>query len=370
MQSNVVEQQHRHDLNAVTAARQAVADYEDMEVLEAPAFTDEMSKQEMIDHLVEYHGCLGYRVAGKEIFKDRTGATKPELLAYHEKMHTALDNPSSQLRYRNRRYKRDENGNVQRWADGRDYVWEYSFTVEGFPIPKIRHRHAMVRVSEKDMAALSAVRNNKRAADGVLSVRDRKTLTELVNNDFNALKQEMRAFASDSLTQKIAEVNQDWDEREKKIPDFATEATELYRKHQEETAALRAAQEEATRKLRQKHEDAFQKVTEKADAKGVTLKQETKRVLTEDGKSYVNKLVYVATVQGRKDAIAGVERENKSFLDRALMTLEKQRLTAQRQVLLSGIPQDAMPIVESIPDAKSLMVQAQQESNAKQLSND
>ena len=365
MDTSGVERRHR-DPQLLRDMQNAIEEHENKEVIDAPAFTEELSKQEMLDHLVDYHNLDGVRVAGHVLRKSGCKATKAELVVYHDNLHTRQDNPNARVDYNRRVPKRDDAGKML--IENGNYHYVHTFWLGGAPFPKVRHRHTAITLTAQQRDAVAAVRNNERASAGVLSVRDRKTLTELVNNDFNSLKQEMRAFASDSLAQKVAEINADWDARESKIPDFATQATEMHRKHAQEQTELRVRQQQEIRELSQKHEDAFKAVTDKAEEKGVTLQQTQERVLAEDGKTWQQRTVFKATVQGRKDALAGAERENKTFLDRALLTLEKQRLTAQRQVLLSGVPNEAMPIVESIPDARTLMVEAQQEHEAKQLS--
>lgn len=360
MDTSNVERRWGQDAECMRQMHEKINDYQTKEVLEVPAFTDDMTKAEMLEHLVEYHDCRGQRVAGHQITEYGCKATKGELMAFHDRVHLAQDAGNPSVNYLQRVYKRTTGVSSMQY--------EYRFTLGGFPFPKMRHRHGLVSMTAEQNKAVAAVRSNRRAAgEGILSVQDRKVLTQLVDNDFNALKQEMRAFAADSLAAKVSEINADWDQRETKIADFATQATDLQRKQEQEWAELRARHAEEQRKMRQDHEDAMKKITDKADEKGVVLSTTQIRQLGEDGKTWVNKTVYVATVQGRKDAIAGAEKENKTFLDRALLTLEKQRLTAQRQVLLSGVPTEAMPIVESIPDARALMVEAEEERAAKQL---
>jgi hypothetical protein len=355
----------------MAATREVVNSYESTDALEAPAFTDDLSKDEMIEHLMEYHTGNKYiNVAGKQVAPHGTKATKAELMAYHERLHADQDDTyRAELTLHGSSHK-IEKGQYVRDEQGRPVI-EYRFLLGGHPLPSIRHTHAAPVIPASLRAAAGAVRNNQRAAgEGVLSVQDRKVLTQLVDNDFNALKQEMRAFAADSLSARQQEINADWDAKEKAIPDYATDATDLHRKHEDEKAALRAKYEEDRRKMQAKHEDAFKKITDKAEGKGVTLTPEQKTVqeVGEGGVTRnVTRTVYVAKVQGRKDALEGAAKENKTFLDRALLDLEKQRLTAQRQVLLSGVPKDAMPIVESIPDAKTLMVRAQEEKAAREI---
>jgi hypothetical protein len=321
------------------------------EPVDVVAFTEEMTKDEMIDHLVNVHNVR--EVAGKAISNTAgTKATKSEMVAFHQRVHEKQDAPDAEFNTSGRRYV------------GHEYVYVYS--LGGYPVPEVLHRHSAPVLTPEQAGAIASVRNNKRA-DGVLSAQDRKVLTELVNNDFHSLKQEMKAFAADTLFVKKADINKEWDEKEKSIPDFASQATARTRTFEDERRALEQEYQRKQADLRAAYHDDLKAIVDQASEKGVSLTEETKSEVEADGRR-VNRTVHKASVEGRKEALDIAERENKAFLDRALLDLERQRMTAQRQVLLSGVPEGAMTIVESIPDAKTLMVEAQKErSNAREI---
>jgi len=68
-----------------------------------------------------------------------------------------------------------------------------------------------------------------------------------------------------------------------------------------------------------------------------------------------------AKVAGLQAAIKAAEAEVEADRKRALNTLERARLTAQRKVLMSGVSEEALTILDTIPNARTLMVEAAQQ---------
>lgn len=331
-----------------------VAQYNEQKVTEVTPFSeDAMTKDEMVAHIIQVHN-HSRSINNKAIsLYGGTKATKQEMVAWHDAAHAILDGPEDQTV-------------INIWGQV-VYVRDDGRGGPGTPLPKIKHTHmASVPLTPEQEGSLRAVRSGKRA-EGVLSVTERKVLTQVVDNDFGSLKQEMRAFAADTLTAKKQEINADWDEREKSIPDFATSATEKKRTRDEKARALKEEYMKALKALEEKHQDDHRQIVAKAKERGVTLEAREERYYDEQAQEHRSRTVYYASVEGRKEALAAAESENAQMLNRALMDLEKQRLTAQRQVLLSGVPESAMPILDSIPDAKALMVESAQQSARNQI---
>lgn len=355
---DVIQGRHGEDLMKATLYEAGLRLIEKMTSadnrLEAMPFNDERSKQEMVDHLIRYHGITeinGYTLSGS------TKVTKDRMQSFHDHVHEVLDDPRSVFAYRGNRY---EHGG----GFGPQFVVE---DVQGrsVPLPVQPHTHGLVTLSDEQRAALEQVRDNQRVTGTVTSVQDRKVLTNLVDNDFRGLKQDMRAFAADVLAARKREIDAEWDDREQKIPDFATEATELHRESGKEWDEMIARQQEEKRLLQEQHDDAFKAVSDRAAEAGVTLEQTTRRVEDPDHRGKTQTAtVYVAVVKGRKEAHEAAVRDNAAYLERALLTLERQRLAAQRQVLLTGVPDDAMPILDSIPAAEEMMRMAQQDGDS------
>lgn len=332
------------------AVRNTVAAYLAGEALEAQPFDGSMTKDEMVDHIIDVHQHYGH-INGKSFGKYGTKVTKDELIRWHERQHEILDADELVLLSRY--------GTLQVQLAHGD---RYDVAV----LPTMRHTHLAVAVSEATAEAAASLRAGKKV-DGVLSVTERKVLKEVVDNDFGALKQEMKAFAADTLTSVKDGINDEWDKREKSIPDFAARATQKARKFGEKADALRNKYEAERKALTDAYQDDLNKIQVEAKERGVELVADTESTYDENTGERRQRTVYKASVKGRREALEEAQRENETMLNRALMDLERQRLTAQRQVLLSGVPEGAMPILESIPDAKTLMVESAKASAQTQI---
>lgn len=319
----------------------------DAEVMVYPRMDgDEMTKADIAEHLKDVHGV--WHINGIAL-GPKSKITKDEMLSFHERIHERLDewqanqDDPTYAFYENR--GRGRNGEVWK-IDNPDEVAR-GFRPHGVwsvSLPTVLHRHNSITdvTTDEQKAQAAAARNNEPVSDKPLSVQERKVLKELVDNDFNALKSEMRQFAADALTVAKREVEDEWADKVKDAPKYGKKFTELVRKQEAEKAALK-----------QKHEDQRKAVEDEAAAAGVKI---TGTVYDREQ----NATVYATEVTGLKAALAKIEAENKAMLDRALMTLERQRLTAQRQVLVSGVSKEAATILDTVPEAKTLMVEAQQ----------
>lgn len=323
-----------------------IQDMADGECFPVESFFD-MDKTSMIEHIVEVHGID--RVADKAVSVN-TGskATKEELNAAHNKAHAALDNPMSEFGLL---------GSRRHWVIAAEND-ELRFEVGGTPVPTVPHNHEVPVLS----TAGAAVRDNKPAGAKPLSAAEAGVLKELVNNDFGGLKQEMSAFASDALAQQQSEIAAEWDEKEKALPDYADQATKAQRKYDEKRRALKAKFDAEKKALEDSFQDLFKGITEQAKADSVVLVQEQESYIDPSDLAKRTRPIYKASVEGRKEALENAAKENKKFLDRALMTLEGQRLAAQRRVLVSRVNPEGAAILDGIPDAKRMMIEAQQTS--------
>lgn len=162
---------------------------------------------------------------------------------------------------------------------------------------------------------------------GLLGSTQRKALKDLVDNDFLALKAEINQFANDMAQQAREKVRAEWAKKGANKETYTEKANALIRKYRD---------------------DADRLVLE-ARSKGVDLK-----VPSVD--RYSSGIE--ASVSGLKEAIDAAVQVVEADRKRALTTLERQRLTAQRTVLMAGVNQEALAILDTIPDAKTLMVEA------------
>lgn len=306
---------------------------DDAEVLEYPPITDsaEWTKDLILDHIFSAHVPedrvqYGFYIGSNLVRAGGTRDTKADLVAWHDQQH---NDPHA----------------TARWSGDR------------MRIPHV-HTPLSVEATDEQMAMASKARNNEPVSDKPLSVQERKVLKELVDNDFNALKSEMKQFAADSLIATTREIEADWADKVAAAPTFAEEATNLFR---DQKKAMQDLRDEYTRKindLKAQQEDTFKALLERADRDGgVELKQTQSQHRDPETGQYDT--IYQAEVKGLRDALSRAKAENNAALERGLMSLERQRLTAQRQVLVSGVSREAATILDSVPDAKSLMVESQ-----------
>lgn len=190
------------------------------------------------------------------------------------------------------------------------------------------------QVGTKEPHTHTAVPQGKADVDltkgGILNSTQRKALKDLVDNDFLALKAEINQFANDMAQQAREKVRAEWAKKGANKEAFMGRASDLIRKYRD---------------------DADRLILE-ARTKGVELKIPS----VDRYSSGID-----ASVAGLKEAIDAAVAVVEADRKRALTTLERQRLTAQRTVLMSGVNQDALAILDTIPDAKTLMVEAARE---------
>ena len=159
-----------------------------------------------------------------------------------------------------------------------------------------------------------------------LNTTERRALEKLVDNDFAALKTEVAQMGADLLAQRLAALKTEWAEKTDKIADYVRKVEATWREAQRQTSDLRAL----------------------AAEDGVTL---TVPEYSRYGKSE-------GTVAGFATAEREIKQEVDADLKRAFNTLERSRLTAQRTVLLSAVSVEAAKVLDAIPSAKDLMMQA------------
>lgn len=321
--------------------------------IEVVALSEANTKQEIYDHLSVYHFGSGFRCAGHWVYNVGTKATKADLLKLHDQAHVVLDDPE-----RTHRYRAEEDGAVitNTWYAKGEQEGYYTSTVT----PEIDHIHSLVPAAPlvdpkmRDMAD-KLISGEERITAKPLSAGERKVLTELINNDFATLKSEMSTFAADSLQATQTEIHAEYDKVEKSAARLAKRATDMLHRHQKEAQALG-----------ERHRKEFEDLHELATEASVDLRQSSRTVLDAQGNNR-QELFYQALAIGRAEALQQATAENRSAVQRAQANMEQQRLAAQRSVLLSGVTVEASAILDSIPDAKTLMVNAAAAEAAKAI---
>lgn len=277
-----------------------------MEKEEAAPFDEGLSKQEMIDHLRNAHGYS--QVRGQVLGTAKTTkATKADLERNHTHAHTILDLPEGE------RYKRDYRSTGQQGHNN----WTLTPTVE--------HTHLVAPLSEAGTSALEAVRSGTALVVGgkPLPASERTALRQLVNNDFAALKADLQQLAAQSWENERAQLELDWKERKAATAGYIAQARRALDKTQRKLEAIRAAAAEG----------------------GVTVTYNRR----------LSEMHTEASASGFTDAVNGARKQHDTMLQRALLKLERERLRAERRILLSGVTPEAAVILEEIPSAEQML---------------
>ena len=204
----------------------------------------------------------------------------------------------------------------------------------------VAHTHVAITGDAKDeaQARLEALRNGEvYIGEKPLTSAERTALKTLVDNDFASLKSEMQQFAADTRIARTEEVRADWAAKRAEGVEYVDKMKSLIERFIEEAEALNEG------------------------AKAIGIKLDTSNIVYV-AQQHRHRISYDAV--GERDAVLQVEKEVKQDLDRALLTLERQRLTVHRSVLLASIPQGAQALVQELPKAGKLMLEAAQTREA------
>jgi hypothetical protein len=169
-----------------------------------------------------------------------------------------------------------------------------------------------------------------------LNATERRALEKLIDNDFSALKAEVGQMAMDVKADREAAIKEQ----------YASRGADV------------AAAVEETKQLEAKFRTELRSLRDRWEAQGIVLDRDYYgrhsggELALNDGYSHT----------GLKEAIAQMYREVERDQHRAMTIAERQRVQTQRKVLLASITSDeALQLVEEIPSAHALLMQAQEE---------
>jgi hypothetical protein len=258
--------------------------------------------------------------------------TKPELYAHlnQHHYHTYLTSKSQKNKMIEAHDRQHENLDFTREVDGVDTgrlgLGDQS---QGVTPNRVHEHFAPAALSADSASVLQDVRDGK-TVDRMLSVAERRALEKLIDNDFAGLRTQMIEFAAATLAEKLQDAQREWADRVAAVDQYTN----------------------ALQKILVDGADRLTEVIESAALNGVTLSA---------GHSYASHMrttKVTAKVNGLTEAEAALRLENSTDLKRALLTLERQRLSAQRTVLLAGVSKEGQALLDTIPTAQQLMVQA------------
>jgi len=295
--------------------------------VDAGPFNDSLTKPQLIEHLRDVHQV--YRLRAKSTYGwssqelgPNTKVTKDTMLKHHAKLHEFLDAQTDQW-----------------WIEhpeGSDATIVSDAGYTSITVPA-RHTHSEIVTAARSGASREELEERAQrilageVPDKPMPAAERSVVKQLIDNEFGTLKQQMRELAADTLRGNLEQVEADWKDRRAAAHAYETEYKKILRKAEAKIESLKA----------------------KGKAAGVTVKaNEIRRYMG----------VHLE-FEGYEKAKKAAQDENKTALDRALMTLERQRLAAQQKVLMAGLSQSAADLLNSVPTASELMIEAQREAS-------
>lgn len=185
----------------------------------------------------------------------------------------------------------------------------------GFVTP---HEHTDIEIGEQTSATPGSTPR--------LTPAERKTLENLVDYDFRSLQQEIGQMAADTLADRLSSLDAEFREQTKLAERFSRKLLDGRRRHAEVEQAL---------------------IQEANDA-GLSY-----ATASSNGSQF--------TVTDRNLRVGAITQETEDDKQRALRTLERKRLGVQRTVLLTGLGVNAEQVLDAIPSASQLMLDAARE---------
>lgn len=274
---------------------------------EAVPFEDLSNKEAMWEHLHDHHGWQAASTLINKTHGGKSKVTRSEMIKWHGQLHE----------------------NVSEKAQA------------------VQHTHVPLAPVVEDIAAEKARREEAiRNGDAYIGSKpltsaERTALRTLVDNDFATLRSEMRQFADDTMTERQRQVIADWADKRAEAPRYVQQLAAM--------VANSAA--------------AIKGVMAKAQADGIKI--ETSNLLYR-----LNNADFGFDVEGEREAKLKVKQEVEQDLNRALLTLERQRLSVHRRILLASVPEGAQSLISQLPTANKLMLEAAQAREAQKAIGD
>jgi len=258
---------------------------------------EEMSKQEQIDHLKDFHfdgaNLLSYAWSSY---------SKADLEQAHRKLHAGT--------WHSRNLK-----------------------------PMIPHEH-----TNFDTSALTSTVQEQLDALGIdkpLSSQQKKALLDLLNNDFATLSAELDVYADEKLASRKEEARKEGETKAPVLAEFRSKAIALSEEYNREVEKLKALYEEKANTL-----------LDAAEANGITT-------LYNRGTGYKTvDRIRNFVIKGLTERYQEIERETRAEISVARNALNREKLVATRKIMLAAIPRDSAKLIDKMPSAANLMREA------------
>jgi hypothetical protein len=293
-----------------------------------PALSDLMLKADIAEHLRDVHGytsvynqSLHGNLANLKVNKER-------LLEYHANAHLRLDSAVWKWT-KNAKYDDATNTYMGTWVP---YDVRGHTVTRGIVLP---HKHEALSESADLRAAAVAARTGGQISDKPLPGQQLRLLMEIVRQDFKIIEQEIKEFAGEAKEAKFKEIREEYKAKEGDAPKLKKKAELKLAKLLEELRTMR----------------------EEAGEAGISLS-------TPHFQSIVS-----FEIKGLQEALKIANEENTAALNRALARLEREKAVALRRVQLAGISPEAVKLLDELPDARKMMIDAAAQQPPKELGN-
>lgn len=269
---------------------------------------EKMLKHDLHKHLRNFHHTYGE-------------GTKADLRVQHEVAHDAA--------------KFHDMG-ISAFPD--DYHVEWARGRRTFPMV-INHIHGDEALSNEPLTpeqekALSSAKAGEPISDTPLNASERTVLKQLVDNDFSRTATQVKQMAAHALMVREAAIQAAWQAK--------IDAAQEYK------AKVKAIQVQAR--------EAYTKLVEDAAADGIELGGD--RYSRQDAfRVYDN--AFKTNVTGLATELQKAKNENQALLNKALLDLEEQRLIVQARILRSALTEKTAKILDTLPTAEQVMLEAQ-----------
>lgn len=219
-----------------------------------------------------------------------------------------------------------------------DYHIEWARGRRTFPMV-VPHTHGDEALSNEPLTpeqveALEKAKAGEPISDKPLTASERTVLKQLVDNDFSRTATQVKQMAAHALEVREAAIQAAWQAK--------IDAAEEYK------AKVRAIQVQAR--------EAYTKLVEDAAADGIELGGD--RYSRQDAfRVYDN--AFKTNVTGLATELQKAKNENQALLNKALLDLEEQRLIVQARILRSALTEKTAKILDTLPTAEQVMLEAQ-----------
>lgn len=183
-----------------------------------------------------------------------------------------------------------------------------------------------------------------------MGVQEKRDLAKLIDNDFQALRNEMEVFAGELERNRLQEIEAQYAEREEQAREAMAEWREIRQRCYDMVDEFKNRWQDR----------GFRMTSQSPDRLRRGYGEEVRMIAMADH-------IY-ALVPEKETALNNVQNDVRHQMQKAKTDLERSRITLQRQLLLTGlISEEAQKLLAQMPDPRGLLINAIQASGNRGL---